>query len=37
VDEVLAMGDQALVQMAGEHRDGLRAGVVAEELTAHAD
>ncbi len=28
--EVLAMGDQALVQSAGEHRDAVHPGVVAE-------
>ena len=28
--EVLAMGDQALVQLAGEQRDAVDAGVVAE-------
>jgi hypothetical protein len=31
------MGDEARVQMAGEHRDALRAGVVAEGLAAHTD
>ena len=31
------MGQQALVQLAGEHRDAVRPGVVAEEGAAHAD
>jgi hypothetical protein len=30
--EVLAMGDQALVKVAGEHRDAVDAGVVAKLL-----
>jgi hypothetical protein len=37
VGEVLAMGDQALVQVAGEQRDAVRAPVVAEEVAGHAD
>jgi hypothetical protein len=37
VGEVLAMGDQALVQVAGEQRDAVRARVVAEEVAGHAD
>jgi hypothetical protein len=31
------MGDQALVQVAGEQRDAVRARVVAEEVAGHAD
>ena len=31
------MGDQALVQLAGEQGDAVRAGVVAEEVVGHAD
>ncbi len=31
------MGDQALVQVAGEQRDALRPRVVAEEMAGHAD
>jgi hypothetical protein len=30
------MGDQALVQVAGEHRDAVGASVVAEEVAGHA-
>ena len=37
VGEVLAMGDQALVQVAGEQRDAVRAGVMPEEMAGHAD
>ena len=37
VGEVLAMGDQPLMQMAGEQRDALRPRVVAEEMAGHAD
>jgi hypothetical protein len=37
VGEVLAMGDQALVQVAGEQRDAVRAGVMPEEVAGHAD
>ena len=37
VGEVLAMGDQALVQVAGEQRDAVGAGVVAEKMAGHAD
>jgi len=37
VGEVLAMGDQALVQVAGEQRDAVGAWVVAEEVAGHAD
>ena len=37
VGEVLAVGDQALVQVAGEQRDAVGARVVPEELTGHAD
>ena len=31
------MGDQALVQVAGEQGDAVRAGVVAEQVAGHAD
>jgi len=34
--EVLATGDQPLVQMAGEQRDAVGAGVVPEEMAGHA-
>jgi len=37
VGEVLALGDQALMQMAGEQRDALRPRVVPEEVAGHAD
>jgi hypothetical protein len=37
VGEVLAEGDQALMQVAGEQRDAVGAGVVAEEVAGHAD
>jgi len=37
VAEVLAVGDQALMQVAGEQRDAVGAGVVAEEMAGHAD
>ena len=37
VGEVLAVGNQALVQVAGEQRDAVRAGVVSEEMAGHAD
>ncbi len=37
VGEVLAMGDQALMQMAGEQRDAVGAGVVPEEVAGQAD
>ena len=37
VGEVLAMGDQAMMQMAREQRDAVGAGVVAEEEAGHAD
>ncbi len=33
---MLALGDQALVQVAGEQRDAVGAGVVAEEVAGHA-
>jgi antitoxin (DNA-binding transcriptional repressor) of toxin-antitoxin stability system len=36
-DEVLAMGDQPLVQLAGEHRDAVHPGVVSEPVAGHAD
>jgi hypothetical protein len=31
------MGDQALVQLAGEHRDAVHPGVVPEPVAGHAD
>ena len=31
------MGEQALVQLAGEHRDAVHPGVVPEEVAGHAD
>ena len=34
--QVLAMGDQALMQMAREQRDALRPRVVPEEVAGHA-
>ena len=37
VGEVLAMGDQPLVQLAGEQRDAVHSGVVAEEVAGEAD
>jgi hypothetical protein len=37
VCEVLAMGNQALVKVAGKQRDAVRAGVVPEAMTGHAD
>jgi len=36
VVEVLAMGDLALMQVAGEQGDAVGAGVVAEEMEGHA-
>jgi hypothetical protein len=35
--EVLALRDQALVQLAGEQRDAVDAGVVAKPVAGHAD
>ena len=35
--QVLAMGDQALVQLAGEHRNAVHPGVVPEPVAGHAD
>jgi hypothetical protein len=35
--QVLAMGDQPLVQLAGEHRDAVHPGVVPEPVAGHAD
>jgi len=35
--EVVAMGDQPLVLLAGEQGDGVGAWVVAEELAGHAN
>jgi len=37
VGEVLAVGDQALMQVAGEQRDAVGAGVMSEEMAGHAD
>jgi hypothetical protein len=37
VGEVLTMGDQALMQVAGEQGDAVGAWVVAEEMAGHAD
>ena len=37
VAEVLAVGNQPLVQVAGEQGDAVGAGVVAEEVAGHAD
>jgi hypothetical protein len=34
---MLAMGDEALVQLAGEHRDAVHPGVVVEPMAGHAD
>jgi hypothetical protein len=35
--EVLALGDQALMQLAGEHRDAVHPGVMPEPVAGHAD
>ena len=35
--EVLAMGNQALVQLAGEHRDAVHSGMVPKPVAGHAD
>ena len=35
--EVLAVGDQALVQLTGEHRDAVHPGVMPEPMAGHAD
>ena len=35
--EVLAMGDQALVQLAGEQRDAVHTRLVLEPVASHAD
>jgi len=35
--EVLAVGNQALVQLAGEHRDAVDASVMPEPVAGHAD
>lgn len=35
--EVLPVGDQALVQLTGEHGDAVRASVVAKPVTGEAD
>ena len=35
--EVLAVGNQPLVQVAGEQGDAVGAGVVAKEVAGHAD
>jgi hypothetical protein len=37
VGEVLAMGDQALVQVAGEQGDALGPWLMPEEVAGHAD
>ena len=37
VGEVIAMGDQAVVQLAGKQRDAVGAGVVAEKMAGEAD
>jgi len=37
VGEVLTVGDQALVQVAGEQRDAVGSRVVAEKMAGHAD
>jgi hypothetical protein len=37
VGEVLAMGNQALVQVAGEQRDAVGSGVVPEEMAGHTN
>jgi hypothetical protein len=37
VGEGLAMGNQTLVQVPGEQRDAVGAGVVAEEVAGHTD
>ncbi|MCP9787938.1 hypothetical protein KBY99_02950 [Cyanobium sp. Maggiore-St4-Cus] len=37
VGEVLAMGDQALVQVAGEQRDAVRPRVMPKEMAGHTD
>jgi hypothetical protein len=33
----LAVGDPAMVQMAGQQRDGVAAAVMAQEMAGHAD
>jgi hypothetical protein len=35
--QVLAMGDQPLVQLTGEQRDAVQPGVVSEPVAGHAD
>ena len=37
VDQVLAMGDQALMQVAGEQRHAVAFRVMPEEVPGHAD
>jgi len=37
VGEVLAMGNQALMKVAGKQRDAVRARVMLEEMVGHAD
>ena len=37
VGEVLAMGDQALMQLAGEQWNAVHSGVVSEPVASHAD
>ena len=36
-DKVLAVGDQALVQLAGQQWDAVRPGVITEPMAGHAD
>ncbi len=36
-DQMLTLGNQALVQLAGEHRDALRSSVMAKPVAGHAD
>jgi hypothetical protein len=35
--QVLAVGDQPLIELAGEHRDAVHPGVVPEPMAGHAD
>ena len=35
--QVLAMGDQTLLQLAGEHRDAVHPGMVPKPMAGHAD
>lgn len=36
-DQVLSMSDQALVEVAGEHRDAISSGVMPEEMAGETD